>query len=192
MAWGYEKSFTIEHDDTVRRRINCKDCLYYDNDDKSCMKRPLYLPEDGYNSWRNCTFFELDSSTSNSDSKRIQYEDSKKINKKKLTTKKNKKESLSTSRKSDYQTKSTTSHINKQRNVESVQKNKEIYPIGFKVHVIIGKYPPKLYIQYIDITLDTEKQIKVRVGFDMMNKKAYINGEAYTKEAIIKVIEKIG
>ena len=35
MAWGYEKSFTIEHDDSVRKRINCKDCVNYDKEDKS-------------------------------------------------------------------------------------------------------------------------------------------------------------
>ena len=54
MAWGYEKCFTIEHDNTLKRRIDCKDCCYYESDDKSCMKRPLYLPVDGYNSWRMC------------------------------------------------------------------------------------------------------------------------------------------
>ena len=191
MAWGYEKSFTIEHDDTVRKRLNCKDCLYYDKDDKSCMKRPLYLPEDGYNSWRNCVYFELDSSTSNYDSKRVQYDDIKKINKKKLNTKNNKNKSLATIRKSDHQIKSTTSHINKQRANLSVKKCNDIHPIGFKAEVIIGKYPTMVHIQYIDITLDTGKQIKVQVGFDMLNKKAYINGKIYTKEAIMKVIKKI-
>lgn len=56
MAWGYERGFVIEHDDTLKRRIDCKSCCYYDKSDKSCMKRPLYLPVDGYNSWRNCKF----------------------------------------------------------------------------------------------------------------------------------------
>lgn len=37
MAWGYEKCFTIEHDNTLKRRIDCKDCIYYDSSDKSCM-----------------------------------------------------------------------------------------------------------------------------------------------------------
>lgn len=73
MAWGYEKSFIVEHDTTVKRRIDCKDCNYYDSSDKSCMKRPLYLPEDGYNSWRNCQYFELDRGTSNYDIKLQQY-----------------------------------------------------------------------------------------------------------------------
>ena len=72
MAWGYEKCFTIEHDNTLKRRIDCKDCCYYESDDKSCMKRPLYLPVDGYNSWRTCEYFELDSSTSHYEEKRMQ------------------------------------------------------------------------------------------------------------------------
>lgn len=73
MAWGYEKCFIVEHDNTLKRRIDCKDCIYYDNSDKSCSKRPLYLPVDGYNSWRNCDYFELDSSTSHYEEKSEQY-----------------------------------------------------------------------------------------------------------------------
>ena len=26
MAWGYARGFVIEHDNTVKRRIDCKDC----------------------------------------------------------------------------------------------------------------------------------------------------------------------
>ena len=39
MAWGYEKSFTIEHDNTLKKRIDCRDCSYYDIEDKSCIFR---------------------------------------------------------------------------------------------------------------------------------------------------------
>ena len=49
MAWGYARGFVIEHDNTVKRKIDCKDCEYYESEDKSCGKRPLYLPEVGYN-----------------------------------------------------------------------------------------------------------------------------------------------
>lgn len=73
MAWGYEASFTIEHDNTLKRKISCKDCLYYDSSDKSCTKRPLYLPEDGYNSWRNCDFFDLEEGVSHYGEKKAQY-----------------------------------------------------------------------------------------------------------------------
>lgn len=74
MVWGYEKSFTIEHDNTLKRRIDCKDCIYYEREDKTCMKKPLYLPVDGYNSWKRCYYFELDKQTSNYEQKRVQYE----------------------------------------------------------------------------------------------------------------------
>lgn len=58
MAWGYEKSFIVEHVDFSKKKLSCRDCNYYEKDDKSCMKRPLYLPEDGYNSWKSCKYFE--------------------------------------------------------------------------------------------------------------------------------------
>lgn len=58
MAWGYEKAFIVEHVEFPKKRLSCKDCRYYEKDDLSCLKRPLYLPEDGYNSWKNCKYFE--------------------------------------------------------------------------------------------------------------------------------------
>ena len=58
MAWGYEKSFIVEHVEFPKKKLSCKDCRYYEKDDLSCLKRPLYLPEDGYNSWKNCKYFE--------------------------------------------------------------------------------------------------------------------------------------
>ena len=73
MAWGYAHGFVIEHDSTVKRKIDCKDCIYYEREDKSCMKRPLYLPVDGYNSWRKCSYFDLDPSTNHYDEKLTQY-----------------------------------------------------------------------------------------------------------------------
>ena len=81
MAWGYEKGFTIEHDPTVKKKIDCKDCCHYDRSDRSCMKRPLYLPEDGYSSWKTCDFFELDSSTSNYEIKLAQLKSFKRTQK---------------------------------------------------------------------------------------------------------------
>ena len=73
MAWGYERGFVIDHDTTVKRRIDCKDCNFYVSDDKSCAKRPLYLPVDGYNSWKTCKHFSLDKDTSHYEEKRKQY-----------------------------------------------------------------------------------------------------------------------
>ncbi|MBP3197826.1 MAG: hypothetical protein J6N21_12590 [Butyrivibrio sp.] len=72
MAWGYESSFTIEHIEGLKRKISCKDCQNYVSSDKSCSKRPLYLPEDGYNSWRGCKFFELDETVTHLDEKKAQ------------------------------------------------------------------------------------------------------------------------
>lgn len=74
MAWGYEKSFTIEHDNTLKKRIDCRDCCYYDTEDKSCMKRPLYLPVDGYNLWRSCRYFELSQEVCHYSEKQSQLE----------------------------------------------------------------------------------------------------------------------
>jgi hypothetical protein len=62
MAYGYEKGFIIENtnrDDAKRKRVNCKDCINYDRSDHSCMKRPLYMPIDGYSNWKNCQYFRL-------------------------------------------------------------------------------------------------------------------------------------
>ena len=73
MTWGYARGFVIEHDNTVKRKIDCKDCEYYEPEDKSCGKRPLYLPEDGYNSWRNCNYFKLTPAASHYEEKKAQY-----------------------------------------------------------------------------------------------------------------------
>ena len=50
MAWGYEKSFIVKRVEFSKKKLSCKDCQLYEKDDKSCLKRSLYLPEVGYNS----------------------------------------------------------------------------------------------------------------------------------------------
>ena len=87
MAWGYEASFIIEHDETLKRKISCKDCVYYDSSDKSCNITPRYLPEDGYDSWRWCGKFKLSESAHNykikeKQAKRLKSGGSKKESKK--------------------------------------------------------------------------------------------------------------
>lgn len=67
--WGFERGFVVEHDPTVKKRISCRDCIYYEETDRSCLRRPLYLPEDGYDSWRRCRYFELSNRTHNYDIK---------------------------------------------------------------------------------------------------------------------------
>lgn len=171
MAWGFEKSFIIEHDDTVRKRIDCKDCSYYDKSDKSCMKRPLYLPEDGYNSWKTCAYFELDGDANNYQIKQAQLnrierkEYQKEICKPKVDVKKN---------------------TLKTENRNPVSKNN----LGHGYRLILfsnGKKPKGLSYQYITVALNSGRQIKVQVGLDSVNKKAYVNERVYTEEAIRKV-----
>jgi hypothetical protein len=68
MAYGYEKGFVIvniNRNDAKRKRVNCKDCINYVRSDHSCMKRPLYMPVDGYSNWKNCQYFCLSDTISN-------------------------------------------------------------------------------------------------------------------------------
>lgn len=65
MAYGYERGFVIEKDDTRRKTVNCRDCEYYFAEDKSCAKTSLYFPVDGYKHWKRCKYFILDRNTSN-------------------------------------------------------------------------------------------------------------------------------
>lgn len=65
MTWGYAKGFVIEYDNTLKKRIDCKSCLYFEKSDKTCLKTTLYLPIDGYDSWKKCGYFTLDKETGN-------------------------------------------------------------------------------------------------------------------------------
>lgn len=65
MAWGYAKGFVIEYDDTLKKRIDCKSCLYFEKSDRTCSKTQLYLPVDGFDSWKKCNYFSLDKGTGN-------------------------------------------------------------------------------------------------------------------------------
>ena len=205
MAWGYERGFVIEHDYTVKRRIDCKDCDYYESDDKSCMKRPLYLPVDGYNSWRSCSYFELDPSTSHYDEKKAQYLDvlrrkkakrdaeQKKISSKEgaNTTqasggKKTKGETIAMS-KSNIQRSSTLNNRAPLRTQKTTVSNKNH---GFKLFVFkFGKLKKGLRYDYISIVTESGSRKKIQVAFDDQTKNAFINGRVYTVEAIEKVKE---
>ena len=88
MSWGYERGFVIEHDYTLKKRIDCKDCICYIADDKSCAKVPIYLAEAGYNTWKHCKHFQLSEIVNNLEAKKSQ------LNKRpKLSSDKNIKES---------------------------------------------------------------------------------------------------
>ena len=69
-AYGFEKGFIVEHDNTLKKGIDCKDCVFYEKEDRSCTKRGLYLPEDGYNSWKRCDCFSLRDDAPNYDAKK--------------------------------------------------------------------------------------------------------------------------
>ena len=182
MAWGYEKCFVIEHDNTVKRRIDCKDCCYYESDDKSCMKRPLYLPVDGYNSWRNCDYFELDSSPSHYEEKKIQYAG---VLRRKANTSKTRttttKETVPVTQ-SATKTEKTTAGQGK-----PIYKGNKKYRVCEVILVPKGK---KVKYEYVEIFLDANKKRLIQVAFDDVDNVAYVNKKVYKPEAI-ECIKKI-
>lgn len=60
MAIGWEKGFVVDKDTTKRKYVNCKDCNYCDKDDMSCNKNNLYIPDVGYDFWKQCKYFVID------------------------------------------------------------------------------------------------------------------------------------
>lgn len=40
-------------------RISCSSCEFYNKYDRSCNKKPIYVPEVGWNYWKYCKKFEL-------------------------------------------------------------------------------------------------------------------------------------
>ncbi len=84
--WGYEKGFVVEHVYSEKKKICCRDCIYYEGSDHSCNKRPVYFPEDGYGLWKKCKDFRLDKSVDNLEEKEAQYDKLKKKTKKKNIT----------------------------------------------------------------------------------------------------------
>lgn len=174
MAWGYEAHFIVEHDDTLKKRISCKDCLYYERDDKSCLKRPLYLPEDGYNSWRKCNYFELDPSVSNYEQKLHQYE---------VTLNKNSIEKLKSINGTDNVEKSIDTN---EVTVKQCKRFNLILSSGKNMHK--KKSPKKkLLYKYLTVYLSDGRKKKIQIGF--RSKNAYVNTDIYTEECINEVIK---
>lgn len=182
MAWGYEKCFVIEHDNTVKRRIDCKDCCYYESDDKSCMKRPLYLPVDGYNSWRNCDYFELDSSTSHYEEKKAQYAS---VLRRKATTVKS---NISATKKTAPVSK-PVAKIDKPKIEQSkpIHRGNKKYRVCEVVLMPKGK---KVKYEYVEIFLEANKKRLIQVAFDDVDNVAYVNKKVYKPEAI-ELIKKV-
>ena len=165
MAWGYERGFVIEHDDTQKKRIDCKSCCYYDKTDKSCMKRPLYLPVDGYNSWKNCQFFELNDSTSNYVQKRKQLESIEKRKKEKCV------------------------HGQSPRQLKPFNQKKSIRRIILQGGYTVKNHtcrPQDVKLEHamLEVVLSSGRAIKLAFMCDLDKKIIYISHGGYTDEAI--------
>ena len=193
MAWGYEKCFTIEHDNTLKRRIDCKDCIYYDSSDKSCMKRPLYLPVDGYNSWRNCKYFELDHSVSHYDEKSLQYVHE--LARRKRQQEQQAQQKKTTGIKKTVQTKQNVKP--KEKGIPIVHDEKIKAKPQMKrlrdgsLFCVVETFPKgkKLQTELVPIIKSGGSGKKIMIGRDTEANKIYITNKAYTKEAIEKVYQ---
>lgn len=193
MAWGYEKCFTIEHDNTLKRRIDCKDCIYYDSSDKSCMKRPLYLPVDGYNSWRNCKYFELDHSVSHYDEKSLQYVHE--LARRKRQREQQSQQKKTTGVKKTVQTKQAVKP--KEKGIPVVHDEKiKVKPQMKRLRdgslfCVVETFPKgkKLQTELVPIIKSGGSGKKIMIGRDAEENKIYITNKAYTKEAIEKVYQ---
>lgn len=193
MAWGYEKCFTIEHDNTLKRRIDCKDCIYYDSSDKSCMKRPLYLPVDGYNSWQNCKYFELDHSVSHYDEKSLQY--IHELARRKRQQEQQSQQKKTTGVKKTVQTKQAVKLKEKGSPVVHDEKIK-VKPQMKRLRdgslfCVVETFPKgkKLQTELVPIIKSGGSGKKIMIGRDVEENKIYITNKAYTKEAIEKVYQ---
>ena len=193
MAWGYEKCFTIEHDNTLKRRIDCKDCIYYDSSDKSCMKRPLYLPVDGYNSWRNCKYFELDHSVSHYDEKSLHYVHE--LARRKRQQEQQAQQKKTTGIKKTVQTKQNVKP--KEKGIPIVHDEKIKAKPQMKrlrdgsLFCVVETFPKgkKLQTELVPIIKSGGSGKKIMIGRDTEANKIYITNKAYTKEAIEKVYQ---
>lgn len=190
MAWGYEMCFTIEHDNTLKRRIDCKDCIYYDSSDKSCMKRPLYLPVDGYNSWRNCKYFELDHSVSHYDEKSLQY-----VHELARRKRQQEQQKKATGVKKTVQTKQAVKP--KEKGIPVVHDEKIKAKPQMKrlrdgsLFCVVETFPKekKLRTELVPIIKSGGSGKKIMIRRDAEENKIYITNKAYTKEAIEKVYQ---
>lgn len=193
MAWGYEKCFTIEHDNTLKRRIDCKDCIYYDSSDKSCMKRPLYLPVDGYNSWRNCKYFELDHSVSHYDEKSLQYVHE--LARRKRQREQQSQQKKTTGVKKTVQTKQAVKPKEKGIPVvcdEKIKAKPQMKRLrDGSLFCVLETFPKgkKLQTELVPIIKSGGSGKKIMIGRDAEENKIYITNKAYTKETIEKVYQ---
>lgn len=76
---GYrEKTNTIEHDPTLRKNPNCKDCIHYNSEgDESgtCNKTEKIPRIAGFDIWKNCSDFKLSRDAYNYEEKEKRVKD---------------------------------------------------------------------------------------------------------------------
>ena len=190
MAWGYEATFTVEHDNTLKRKIDCKDCLYYDKSDRSCSKTPRYLPEDGYNSWRNCGFFELDMDTTHYVEKKAQYD---KWMVRRVTKEPNRKKSTATVKTPNVSKKIVVEKEKIGSNTSSDRKPSAIKALSWEeckklslTEVSSLKGISKCReIRHLQIYLDSGKALKVVIY--VVEDRAYLIPTVYSAECLFQV-----
>lgn len=179
MSW--EKGFVIDKDPTLRKRVNCKDCYYYDKSDKSCGKRGFYHPVDGYAFWKTCPSFDLDPSTPNYYDKVSQIE---KMRGKSFTKKKNlwKPSNSTIDQKSSNQdskssSKNITVQIKPQNEVKKAIKvsNNSQYKLkyGECVNQLSKSQKKNLENRIIEVQVGNKKR-KFTIEFDDSKKVAYL------------------
>lgn len=181
MAWGYEACFIIEHDETLKRKIDCKDCVYYEKSDKSCMKTPRYLPEDGYNSWRHCNYFELDTSVSHYEEKKAQYIAwSKRVAKKEIAESKEKFSNGG----NVYQTKYKVATKEKKKQNDKVS-DKECRTLILREYEGKDGIPKEAKQKLLDIYLDDGRKKSIQVA--VHSRYAYVKKGVYPEEYMFEV-----
>lgn len=157
------------------------------------MKRPLYLPVDGYNSWRNCKYFELDHSVSHYDEKSLQYVHE--LARRKRQQEQQAQQKKTTGIKKTVQTKQNVKP--KEKGIPIVHDEKIKAKPQMKrlrdgsLFCVVETFPKgkKLQTELVPIIKSGGSGKKIMIGRDTEANKIYITNKAYTKEAIEKVYQ---
>lgn len=70
----WEKSTTVLHDPTKRKRINCRDCVHCD-EEGFCDSTDNVIDSNNTDLWKHCGFFELSEDAYNFEEKDKQFEE---------------------------------------------------------------------------------------------------------------------
>lgn len=81
---AYKDGFVIEYDDSIRKYMNCLDCIYANIEDNCCEKYSWVFREDSYNRYKECDDYQLKSDIPFEKEKKQQYEKWQKIMQKKI------------------------------------------------------------------------------------------------------------